>query len=221
MKEIFTAVYLLIIATAVIGQCNYAVPPSAVPYPWGTVHSSNNDTVFACGNKQLEITGQNNLILVDFNVGLTLSNNYNHVVMRSPGLLEIESDSNLVYVESGVTVVDSGIGNEIHTCPSSPLYDFTNAPSNMCNYPVAIEEKTYDEYILVSPNPSNGDFTITFDDIQIIQINIFSLDGRMIRNTSFIQNEGRISFQLIEPPGSYNLIIQTDKGLISRNITIL
>lgn len=76
--------------------------------------------------------------------------------------------------------------------------------------------------IMVSPNPNNGNFTVSIKDIRtsVKDLRVYDITGKEVYNsTSFI--EGPNAFiSLNTRPGIYFVTIQADKGAISKKIII-
>lgn len=85
-----------------------------------------------------------------------------------------------------------------------------------------IHTNTQNQYLQstlnIFPNPTNGDFTIDLGKTyQDIQIEIYSLDGKMITNQAF-NNQQEINAKIEEISGLYQVKIKTEKGVVNRII---
>lgn len=80
------------------------------------------------------------------------------------------------------------------------------------------ENQYLQSMINIFPNPTDGNFTIDLGEIyQEIQVEIYSLDGKLITNQSF-NNQQQINAKIKEISGLYQLKITTEKGLVNRII---
>ena len=91
----------------------------------------------------------------------------------------------------------------------------TTSPQSTSTTVTTTSEPEWAANLSIHPNPSSGQFFIETQDIEIQQISLFDISGKMI----FQQFDFNKNIPLsIEQFGTFFLKIQTDKGVVSRKI---
>lgn len=100
-----------------------------------------------------------------------------------------------------------------------------SAPSNVASATVlAIENNAISQQTIVSPNPSEGEFSVKMPNMNIKQVtfNLVNVQGRKVFTTTRENdNANQFDFQLMNlPKGVYMLNIETNKGTAVKRIVI-
>ncbi len=80
-----------------------------------------------------------------------------------------------------------------------------------------VEKKT--PHICVAPNPNNGTMQITADDnIIISQLNVYDIQGRLLKSLSALGNRAQITLDL--PEGVYSFVFDVGERIVRKNVVI-
>ncbi|MBX2907573.1 MAG: T9SS type A sorting domain-containing protein [Taibaiella sp.] len=94
-------------------------------------------------------------------------------------------------------------------------HNLTILPAGEC--PVAVRNVESTQGILISPNPSDGTFTIFLPKSGEAQIVITDVAGRVVKTVS---TNGSTTMQLHEPPGVYVLTAYTADGVVRGKVVV-
>lgn len=160
-----------------------------------------NDNGFAVfGLNYFTKTDENGIILQ------TLSNSINPYFWRQT-------------VDGGyITAIDN---NLIKTdCQGNYLFwDSVNCPASSTIIPEVISSSTQ-QRVIIFPNPSNGQFTIKGNDIQIIEI--VDVTGKLVFKKEYYQKKLPLSINLTDQPkGVYFVSLNTSVGKKTRKMILL
>ncbi len=200
-------------------------------FPGGTPSSSTeaNPTItynnFGTYNVTLSVTNSN---------GTNSITQSNFVVVNpAPSAPIITQNGNVLSIslqigESAVWYLD---GIQVGTGQSITASNFGNysveitnsfgcrAVSAAYNY-VSVDSYTFNDYIIIYPNPSSGVFNIVLGDLNATKLVVVDAVGRVI--TSFITDDSTVTLDLSDlNSGLYSLVIYSDEGLFIRKIEIL
>jgi hypothetical protein len=127
----------------------------------------------------------------------------------------LDSDGNLFIGGIGTEDTISFDGNTIININDTSGVDFV---LKYCTSEMGIEQLSKnDNQVSISPNPSNGKFTITFPS-STKQIQISKSIGQVIQ-TKYVNNEKSIDFELTDN-GMYLIQVKKDKQTLSKKLVI-
>jgi hypothetical protein len=110
--------------------------------------------------------------------------------------------------------------NSLITMAATAKTDFDAESTYNCNlYTTLGTEKLEESTIGLYPNPSDGQFTLAFDETLSGELLITDMTGRIVYYESF-DNQNQIQVQLSEKTGLYLLSLSTAKGTIIKKISI-
>ena len=90
--------------------------------------------------------------------------------------------------------------------------------TSACEFVTSIQNQLLSSDINIFPNPTNENFTIDLGEIyQDIQVEIYSIDGKMITNQSF-KNQQQINAKIETISGLYQVKVTTEKGVVNKII---
>lgn len=85
---------------------------------------------------------------------------------------------------------------------------------------VGIDENGIGNSVLISPNPSSGDFSIKFDDVQNeIGVTIYSEDGKLILSETYL-NESEVEYHLNVAKGVYFIVVNVIEEISVHRLVI-
>jgi hypothetical protein len=180
------------------------------PFTWidGNVYSSsNNSATFTLPNA----AGCDSLVTLDLTVELINTNvNTNGVVLTtvttSNAYQWVDCDANYAPIagETNASFIPTVNGNYAVIVDSAFCSD-TSACFTINT--IGIGELS-SEVVLISPNPSSGQFSIQFDAVKSnVNVVIYSQGGRILRNESFV-NRAEIPFDLSVANGAYYVVVR-------------
>ncbi len=173
-----------------------------------------------------EASAENDILTFTFpeQTGNATINNTNHTVE-----IEVEEGTDLTALIPTITISEaatidpeSGIEQDF-SAPFNYTVTAENSDEQIWTITVDIVSNinNIENQISIYPNPSNGTFTITNCELQITNINITNIAGRLVLNeTKEIDNQSTIINISNQPSGIYFLKINTENRIITKKIII-
>jgi hypothetical protein len=133
------------------------------------------------------------------------------------------SDTDEGYIDNPIILNDEGTVYFL----VSPKYTGTTGTYKfeiyVTRYPLGLEESSIDGQISVYPNPARDNFTIDLSAFKgsAVQIQLLNVLGNKITGLMPIDHKQQVKVPVENlPEGIYFILIQTDKGMISKEIVI-
>lgn len=129
----------------------------------------------------------------------------------------------LQYCSPVADVADDYFGLRCIDNGSIGFHDFKIAPDCEWKSTSINDYKNQNVGIKISPNPSNGQFTISLSEsaTQKVSVSIFDLLGRLVQTSKQILYNNETVVRLNCANGTYFISIQNDQGLNAREILIV
>ena len=172
-------------------------------------------------------------------------NSFKPATSSHPYELTIENGNTLVFTFNDIFLVDSATneplshghveflmrhngtlpyGTEI-TNDAAIYFDFnapiiTNTALNTIASPTAIQDDLT-QFLQVFPNPSQGNFVIQYESLTVEGLMVYDIAGKQAMTQSH-HYPGRIELSMNQnPPGTYLVHLQTNRGPVVQKITLL
>jgi hypothetical protein len=173
-----------------------------------TVYFTYNQTWLGANNELLSIS-QNTSGRLD--IGLTRINHTNSSGKGQIGTLNFKLKSGVGNKALNFSITAPNVINNIaEAMPANPQYTATIISGTA--------EPEWATGLKIYPNPTTGQFSIETQDVDIQQVTVLDISGKMIEQ---FQKPKRNTPLSILPSGTFFLRIETDKGVVNRKIVRL
>ncbi len=173
-----------------------------------SVYFSYNQTWLGADSDLLSISQNNNGHL---DIGLTKINHSNSSGKGQIGTVHFKVKSGVANKPLNFNISQATLINNVaQVIPINPQ----NTSTTVTN----IDEPDWAAQLSIYPNPSSKIFTIEIQDVDIQQVSVLDISGKIVFH---VQNFDKNTPLSIEQSGTFFLKIQTDKGVITRKIVRL
>lgn len=201
----------ILLSMGVKAQCSTSIGSSTTPITTNMTTLSTGD-FWICDGLLANDNNTATTIYLEDNASLNCYGCSATIYAKAGTTVNIYSNGTAtVYHDAGATVFDVGGMATLNSCPSV-TFDYSSAPGGGCVAGVGINEQSLGTFS-ISPNPSNGQFTIDLSELtqKAAQINIFSIDGREVYSADNLGNTVNLDLSGLEA-GYYSVVISSENG---------
>jgi hypothetical protein len=166
------------------------------------------------------LIGPDNKIYISHAVGLTFPNNFYDSLNTH---LSVINYPNMNGISCNFTPynVPLNYGRTVGGLPNIPNYELGSLLGSSCDTITnLIEQKKNDFHFEIYPNPNHGKLTINYKGDEDFDVNLFNLEGRIIKQTKDVKLKNFIWDISDLTDGIYFIQVKSDEFVINRKIIL-